>query len=75
LIAPPFSIEKDCILALQDEFPNFTESDHFKRELIEQKPNLDTSAINFIFLTSLKGLEDFAESHTEKIYYLIFNYT
>ena len=70
LIAPPYTVSREAIEALSTEF-KYDEAPEFKKDLIQGKGD----EIKLLYLSSLKGLAEYAESHTEKLYYFVYNYT
>jgi hypothetical protein len=74
LIAPPYTISDLAIEALKNE-PNiiFEEASEFKRELTLTKEGREKD-VTILYLCSLKNIAELAESHTEKLYYFVYNY-
>lgn len=71
LIVPPCAIERDAVLALKNDYgDDFLETDHLKSSKLTH-----SSTLKVILVTSLSGLAENLRTHTDKLYYFLFNYT
>lgn len=75
LIAPPYTISKNTINDICNLNLNYLEAEEFTRDLIEKGTATLYEGITLVYLPSLKGIEKFAESNTEKIYYFVYDYS
>ncbi len=72
VIVPPLAIEDDAIRALKNDYAaDIIETDKLQPSHIEHK----STNLRIVLVTSLSVLSENVKTHTDKLYYFMFNYT
>jgi len=66
LIAPPFTVSKEAIEALSNDF-KFVEADEFKADLLVKNKEDKEEEITLLYLPRLKGLGELAAYASDKV--------
>jgi hypothetical protein len=75
ILAPAYTLSNTLIQTLISEIVphhHLVESDTYSQDILRAS---DPPTINLILLNSLKGLSNKPHSHTEKLYYILVNYS